>query len=273
MNKYIFIIKMIFIPFLFINCNSKEKGYKEGFEYVEDSVRIENAYLEDVINAKPIEDIIDIRHSYSIDSSIGDWIFLVRNLKIKDISPLYQDEYVVVDFYPYDIKGRHFIFSVRVDKESQVYPYILNQSYGDDISLLIHRTPLVKGMGSIDTEEDGYLITANAFFILGHEKLEFREREENCDDCLEITNYREFSDCIRKSKSFSSATFFTHESQWIEKAEFLTCDDKRGYFIINLRNGNEYIHKGLPIEMWNEFKSAPSYGSYYSSRIKGKYNF
>ena len=35
----------------------------------------------------------------------------------------------------------------------------------------------------------------------------------------------------------------------------------------------EYIFKGVPKYLWEEFKVAPSYGKFYHQFIKGKYYF
>lgn len=60
-------------------------------------------------------------------------------------------------------------------------------------------------------------------------------------------------------------------SSWIKEASFYSCDGEIGYFILKTKNGNEYLHKGLPLKVWNEFKNASSFGGYYNRQIKGKY--
>lgn len=92
-------------------------------------------------------------------------------------------------------------------------------------------------------------------------------------DCDQFESYDKVKSCVRSSRHSYSDKIYTSKSKWVIKAEYYSCDKVKGYFIITLDNGQDYIYKDLPIEMLNEFKSAPSYGSYYVNRIKGKYNF
>jgi signal transduction histidine kinase len=62
-----------------------------------------------------------------------------------------------------------------------------------------------------------------------------------------------------------------YNSSWISKATYHSCDGKTGYFILYAQNGKNYIHKGIPLSVWQEFKNADSQGSYYSNNIKGRY--
>jgi hypothetical protein len=53
-------------------------------------------------------------------------------------------------------------------------------------------------------------------------------------------------------------------------AEFCDAGDRQGYLIVNLR-GREYIHAGVPEDVWEEFRDAESMGSYYASNLRGHY--
>lgn len=57
----------------------------------------------------------------------------------------------------------------------------------------------------------------------------------------------------------------------MEWAEYLSCEEETGFFIFETKRGKIYIHKGMPIEVWEEFISAKSKGSYYAKNIRGKY--
>lgn len=48
-------------------------------------------------------------------------------------------------------------------------------------------------------------------------------------------------------------------------------DDSNNYMVINL-NGTYYHYCGLPINIWKDFGSASSFGTYYNSNIKGNYD-
>lgn len=62
----------------------------------------------------------------------------------------------------------------------------------------------------------------------------------------------------------------TSKSSWISGVEFRSCDKQYGFFILSTKK-KTYIHTKVPIELWNEFKKAESFGKFYNSRIKGKY--
>jgi hypothetical protein len=62
----------------------------------------------------------------------------------------------------------------------------------------------------------------------------------------------------------------TTKSSWIRGASYYSCDGLSGYLIIQT-NRNDYIHQGVPIKIWSEFKNAASFGSFYNSQIKNRY--
>jgi hypothetical protein len=53
-------------------------------------------------------------------------------------------------------------------------------------------------------------------------------------------------------------------------AEYCNAGRGQGYLIVNLK-GREYIHAGVPEEVWEEFRDAESMGSYYASNLRGHY--
>lgn len=63
----------------------------------------------------------------------------------------------------------------------------------------------------------------------------------------------------------------TSKSSWLLNARYYSCDGKKGFFIIKTRKNREYIHADVPIEIWNQFKNANSFGRFYNQRIKGRY--
>ncbi len=62
----------------------------------------------------------------------------------------------------------------------------------------------------------------------------------------------------------------TTSSSWIRSANFKSCDGMNGFLIISA-GANTYIHQNVPISLWLSFKKAPSFGSFYNQKIKGKY--
>ena len=95
------------------------------------------------------------------------------------------------------------------------------------------------------------------------------------DDCNKLqtnfSSYDEALDKIKGTKFNLMEKVNTSTSSWVRGASFYSCDEKLGYFIIKTDKGN-YIYKNLPLSVWNGFKNASSFGSYYDSNIKHKYH-
>ncbi|MBC8213465.1 MAG: KTSC domain-containing protein [Candidatus Marinimicrobia bacterium] len=75
---------------------------------------------------------------------------------------------------------------------------------------------------------------------------------------------------INSSKFNLSEECNTSKSSWIKNAEFYSCDLNVGFLLIKTSK-KTYIHSNVPLKIWSEFKKADSYGSFYASKIKGKY--
>lgn len=94
---------------------------------------------------------------------------------------------------------------------------------------------------------------------------------QNCSELKDdFTSYEQAQKLIETSKFNFSDNCNTSKSSWILGAEYYSCDNKSGYFLIETKK-KTYIHKDLPKEIWNEFKKADSFGKFYNSTIKGKY--
>jgi hypothetical protein len=95
----------------------------------------------------------------------------------------------------------------------------------------------------------------------------------NCTDFP--TNFSSYN-VIKETIEQTSFPFYdsvdTSKSTWIKKAEFYSCNNVTGFLILSTKN-KEYIFKDVPIEIWYNFKKAPSYGSYYHKFIRNKYFF
>lgn len=93
-------------------------------------------------------------------------------------------------------------------------------------------------------------------------------------DCNKLqANFTSYSEAISKIKSTKftySDNVNTSKSSWIRSASYYSCDKKFGYFIIKTDKGS-FIYKDLPISVWNSFKNASSFGSYYDRNIKNRY--
>jgi|SRR5690554_473365 len=96
-------------------------------------------------------------------------------------------------------------------------------------------------------------------------------------DCAELTGT--FTNFIDARKEITKANFpvknvqSTPESSWIKRIEYYSCDGSTGYLIIYTTRSEEYIHKNVPVEVWDELSNSSSKGSYYNRNIVNRYVF
>ncbi|MBW1613973.1 MAG: KTSC domain-containing protein [Deltaproteobacteria bacterium] len=83
-------------------------------------------------------------------------------------------------------------------------------------------------------------------------------------------SYQQATRLVKSSKFKIKETLDTSKSSWIRGATYYSCDGEEGFLIL-VTDDKEYIHQNVPINVWNGFKNASSFGSYYSRNIKGKY--
>ena len=96
----------------------------------------------------------------------------------------------------------------------------------------------------------------------------------SAQDCKNIptifSSYQQAKTLIRKSKFVFVDKVNTDKSSWVRSAKFYSCDGKTGFFII-VTDKQEYTHESLPVETWNNFKLANSFGQFYNQNIKNRY--
>ena len=85
-----------------------------------------------------------------------------------------------------------------------------------------------------------------------------------------FSTYSEALSKIERANFSFSDNVNTSKSSWIKNARFYSCNNLDGYFILETSKKN-YIFQGLPIEVWEDFKNAESFGSYYNTFIRGRY--
>lgn len=94
---------------------------------------------------------------------------------------------------------------------------------------------------------------------------------QNCEDLpINFSSYKKAVNEVKSTKFTLSDNINTSRSSVIENADYYSCDGKIGYLIIEIRN-TEYIYQNVPISVWQEFKTADSFGSFYNSNIKRRY--
>lgn len=92
-----------------------------------------------------------------------------------------------------------------------------------------------------------------------------------CDEINQnFKSYSEANSAVKSASWVIVEDLNTSKSSWLRKATYYSCDELTGYLIIKT-DSNEYIHEGVPIEIWNGFKQATSFGKYYDQYIRYKY--
>lgn len=96
---------------------------------------------------------------------------------------------------------------------------------------------------------------------------------QNCNNIdLQNKNYKETIQEIKQTNFYLTEKIDTNSS-WIERIEYYSCDEAIGFLIMTTKKNKHYIHKSLPVSLWRKFKNANSYGKFYTSNIKGKYQY
>lgn len=95
-------------------------------------------------------------------------------------------------------------------------------------------------------------------------------------DCKQIPShfntYEQAISFIKKVTFKYKDVVNTSKSSWLRSASFYSCNGITGYFILRTDN-KEYLHTGVPLTLWKQFKNAPSFGSFYDRNIRGRYRF
>ena len=96
---------------------------------------------------------------------------------------------------------------------------------------------------------------------------------KSCNDLpISFTSYTEAMEQIRSASFRIAEEQYTDESSWVRNAEYYSCDGATGFFIIRT-DDQDYIHNAVPLAVWQGFKEASSFGSYYNTNIKRRYRF
>ncbi len=86
------------------------------------------------------------------------------------------------------------------------------------------------------------------------------------------SSYKEAIKTIQATHFNVHETINTSKRSWIHEASYYSCDGKVGFFIFKT-HGREYIYSDIPITVWEGFKNARSFGSYYDRYIKHRFYF
>lgn len=90
-----------------------------------------------------------------------------------------------------------------------------------------------------------------------------------CNDiALKFIFYEEANNTIKRTQFVFSDNINISKSLWIREANYYSCDNQTGYFLLKTVC-KEYINHLISI--WNEFKISTSFGRYHNKNIKNKY--
>jgi len=90
---------------------------------------------------------------------------------------------------------------------------------------------------------------------------------------LNVSSYSEATALIKQAQFKVKEQQNMRSSGWIKRAEYYSCNGETGYLILHLDKGQNYLHQNLPLSVWKAFVNASSYGSFYTKRIRGNYQF
>jgi hypothetical protein len=98
-------------------------------------------------------------------------------------------------------------------------------------------------------------------------------QKESCEQLSQkFETYNSAVEIIKSTDFKIEESVNTFKSTWIKHASYYSCDGQTGFFILETSQ-KEYLYADLPYEVWKEFKSADSFGSFYNTNIRYKYNF
>lgn len=94
---------------------------------------------------------------------------------------------------------------------------------------------------------------------------------QNCTELpTKFSSYEEAASKIYQASFKVSESVNTSKSSWIRSAKHRSCDGLTGFLLIGT-DDREFIHKGVPVSVWNNFRKASSFGSFYNEYIKNRY--
>ena len=109
------------------------------------------------------------------------------------------------------------------------------------------------------------------FFLI---LLSCNQEKQNISDCSEITTpfttYDEAKNTVESVDFKYTDEIDTSKSSWIRSAKYYSCDGHVGYLVYTT-DKKEYIHQEVPVEVWEDFKNADSFGKFYNANIKDNY--
>lgn len=97
-------------------------------------------------------------------------------------------------------------------------------------------------------------------------------QSQNCNINLDNKNYQEAIQEIKQA-NFDLEQKINVSSTWIKRIEYYSCDNEIGFLIMTTFKNKQYLHNYVSIDLWNKFKEADSFGRFYNSNLKGRYQY
>lgn len=95
---------------------------------------------------------------------------------------------------------------------------------------------------------------------------------QNCNNLPDkFDNYNQARSLVLGSNFKITDEADVSDSYWITSAKYYSCDNKTGYFIIEISD-EKYIYQDMPLNVWNNFSKAKSKGRFYNRKIKGRFS-
>lgn len=96
----------------------------------------------------------------------------------------------------------------------------------------------------------------------------------NSQSCNELpTHFNSYQQAVSEVKSTDFTiedSVNTSRSSLIKSASFYSCDSNVGFLLVKIKS-TEYIYENVPISVWDNFKQVESFGKFYNSNIKERY--
>jgi len=95
---------------------------------------------------------------------------------------------------------------------------------------------------------------------------------QNCEGISKtFITYKEVVSVIDATNFTLEDDVNTSKSSWIREANYYSCDNKIGFFVLKTDKKN-YVFEKVPVSVWKQFRNADSFGKFYNSNIRNKYH-
>ena len=95
----------------------------------------------------------------------------------------------------------------------------------------------------------------------------------SCDNLSSrFSSYEQAVNAVKRSSFRFQDYRNMNNSGFIDYGKYYSCDNYKGFLILSL-NHREYIYRSVPIQIWQNFKNANSFGNFYNYYIRKNANY